>query len=84
MPCKIYLRGDEDAIYSNDPADVIADRVESASDRRFVTVELTPYAHGEGTRTAYICPTDVVAILPMDPRELLHDLDQPPEWHPAA
>ena len=83
MPCKIYIRADPDAIYSNEPADVVAERIEQAGGR-FVAVELTPQGHGDVPRTAYVAPGDVSAILPMDPRELAHELDNPPDWHPSA
>jgi hypothetical protein len=81
MPCKLFLRGDPEAIYCNDPADVVLHRIEAAPESRFIQIALTPYAHGDTPRTAYVSPGDVSAILPMHPLELEAELDDPPDWY---
>jgi hypothetical protein len=80
MPCKIYLRGDEDAIFCNEAADAVVQRIEDAEGRRFVQVALTPYGRGDAARTAYVTPGDVSAVLPMHPQEYEAGLDDPPDW----
>lgn len=83
MPCKIYLRADEDAIYCNEAADAVVHRVEDAGDQRFIQVLLTPYGRGDAPRTAYVTPADVSAVLPIHPQEYEASLDDPPEWFSA-
>ncbi len=83
MPCKIYLRADPDAIFCNDPADVVLRRIEEGAGRRFVQVLLVPHGREDVPRTGYISPADVTAIVPMDPRELEAALDDPPDWYHA-
>ncbi len=84
MPCKVFLRADSEPIWCQDPADVVVQRIEDAGDgTRFVQVQLTPNAHGDAPLTAYICPIDVSAILPIHPKELSVELENPPEWYEA-
>ncbi|MDP9378139.1 MAG: hypothetical protein M3P40_11320 [Actinomycetota bacterium] len=80
MPCKIYLRADEDAIYCNDAPDVVVRRIEEAGEQRFIQVSLTPFGHEDAARTAYVSPIDVTAVLPLHPREFDAMLDDPPDW----
>jgi hypothetical protein len=81
VPCFIYLREDPNPIRCNDPADIVVRRVEEASAGQFVHVALTPYGHDDVVRTAYVRCSDIAAILPMHPRELQADLDDPPDWY---
>jgi hypothetical protein len=81
MPCWIYLRGDADAIVSNEAADVVLHRVEGAEEDAFIQVALTPLAHDDEARTGFIRGTDIVAVLPMHPRQFESELDDPPDWY---
>jgi hypothetical protein len=81
MPCYIYLRADPSPMHCNEPADAVLQRVEQAPEHEFVQVAMTPYAHDDSVRTAYVRASDVAAIMPMHPRELEADLDDPPEWY---
>ena len=84
VPCKVYLRADDTAIFCNDAADVVVRRIEEAADgERFIQVALTPNGRGDTPRTAYISPTDITAVLPIPPQEYEHLLDDPPEWFSA-
>jgi hypothetical protein len=82
MPSKVFLRGDSDAIWLAAAADEVLSAVEQAEGDgvRFLRLDMTPYARGEHPRPAYFDPGMVAAILPMDPREYEHLLDDPPEW----
>jgi hypothetical protein len=81
VPCFIYLRADPDPIRCNEAADEVIQRVEAASADQFVHLATTPYAHDDSVRTAYARAGDIAAILPMHPRELEADFDDPPEWY---
>jgi|GEM_PF-6849771 len=81
MPCFIYLRADPNPVHCNDPADVVMQRIEQASGGEFIQVAMTPYAHDDAVRTAYVRSSDVAAVMPMHPRELEADLDDPPDWY---
>jgi hypothetical protein len=81
MPCWIYLRGDAEAITSEEPADVILKRVEEAEADGFVHLGLARLAHDDDVRTGYLRAGDVVAVLPMHPRQIAAELDDPPEWY---
>ncbi len=81
MPCFVYLRADPNPIHCNDPADEVLRRIEGAAPDAFVQLATTPYAHGDSVRTGYARAGDIAAILPMHPRELEADLDEPPEWY---
>jgi hypothetical protein len=84
MPCKVFLRADSEPIWCQDAADIVVQRIESAPPgTRFVQVQLTPNSHDDTPLSAYICPTDVAAVLPIHPRELASELDNPPEWFEA-
>jgi len=82
MACKVFLRADSEPIWCQDPADKLVQRIEDAPPgTRFVQVQLTANAHVDAPLSAYICPADVSAILPIHPQELAHELDNPPEWY---
>jgi hypothetical protein len=84
MPCKVFLRADSEPIWCQDASDVVARRIEDAPpETRFVQVLLTPNSHDDAPLSAYICPADVTAILPIHPKELAAELDNPPEWFEA-
>jgi hypothetical protein len=80
VPCWIYLRGDPDAIMSNDSADVIMQRLDDAGDG-FITFAGMPYAHDDEPRTGYVRATDISVVLAMHPRQYEADLDEPPDWY---
>lgn len=83
MPSKIFLKGDSDPLYVNDPPDMVLmtlDGLNDAEGERFVRIEMAPYARDEPTRPAYIDPTQVAAVLPVDPREWEYIMDNLPEW----
>jgi hypothetical protein len=81
MPCWIYLRADPSPVHCNEAADAVLERVERAAGGGFVQVAVVPYAHDDSVRTAYIRGSDVSAILPMHPRELEAELNDPPDWY---
>ena len=81
MPSWIYLRGDADAIVCNEPADVVLHRVEGAGAGDFVHVALTPIAHDDEPRTGFVMASEIVAVLPMHPRQYESELDDPPDWY---
>ena len=81
MPCWIYLRGDEDAIISDDAADVVLHRVEAAAEGAFIQVASVPVAHGDEPRTGFIRADDIVALLPVHPQQYESELDDPPAWY---
>lgn len=82
MPCWIYLRHDgDDAIICNEAADVVLQRVEDASVDAFVHIVLVPIAHGDEPRTGYIRASEVVAVLPVHPKQYEAELDEPPDWY---
>lgn len=81
MPCWIYLRGDADAIVSREAPDAVMQRIEDAAPGKFIHVELAPVAHDDHVRTAYVSASDVVAVMPMHPRQYESELDDPPEWY---
>ena len=81
VPCWIYLRGDADAIVCNEPADVVLHRIEGATAGDFIQVALAPLAHDDDPRTGYVFASEVVAVLPMHPRQFNAELDDPPDWY---
>lgn len=81
MPSWIYLRGDAEAITSEEPADVVVNRVEDAEPDAFVHFGLSRLAPDDEVRTGYVRAGDVVAVLPMHPLQVTADLDDPPEWY---
>ena len=81
MPSWIYLRGDAEAITSEEPADVVLKRVEEAEPAAFVHFGLARLAPDDEVRTGYLRAGDVVAVLPMHPRQVAAELDDPPEWY---
>jgi hypothetical protein len=92
VPCKIFLKGDPEPLYANDPPDVVvdqlADRTPSngssvvtwSEQSRFVRLELAPYTRGDHTRACYLDPDGVAAILPVHPQEWEHLMDSTPSW----
>ncbi len=84
MPCKVFLRADSEPIWCQEPADLVVQKIEEAgADTRFVQAQLTPNGPGDTPLSAYICPADVSAILPIHPREMAAELENPPEWFEA-
>jgi hypothetical protein len=81
MPCWLYLRGDPDAITCEEPADVILMRVEEAGPEAFIHFALARLAHDDEVRTGYIRAGQIVAVMPMHPRQVQADLDEPPDWY---
>jgi hypothetical protein len=81
MPCFIYLRADSDGITCNEPPDVILHRIEESKPEQFVHFELVPLARDDEPKTAYARAGDIVAVMPMHPRQLEHDMDDPPDWY---
>ena len=82
MPCWIYLRGDPDAVMSNDAADAVLKRIEEAGDGdRFITVAGVQYGHDDEPRSGYIRASAIAAVLPMHPRQFEAELDDPPDWY---
>ena len=81
VPCYVYLRGDPDAIHCNEAPDEVLRRIEEAAPDEFVHLAMTAYAHDDAIRTGYARAGDVVAILPMHPRQLEASLDDPPSWY---
>jgi hypothetical protein len=81
VPCYVYLRGDPDAIHCNEAPDEVLRRIEEAAPEEFVHLAMTAYAHDDAIRTGYARAGDVVAILPMHPRQLEASLDDPPSWY---
>lgn len=83
MHSKIFLKGDSDPLYVNDPPDVVLETLGSfpeAIGTDFVRIEMAPYTRDEPTRPAYIVPSRVAAVLPVHPREWEWLQDHPPEW----
>ncbi len=81
MASKLFLNGDNEPVWLNDPADVVLATVEQgAANGRFVRLDMAPFVRGGGTRPAYFDPDCVSAILPMHPAEYEALLDHPPDW----
>jgi hypothetical protein len=74
------MRGDPEAIMSNDSADVVMRRIEEAGDG-FITIAGVPFARDDEPRTGYVRASEVAAVLPMHPRQYEADLDDPPDWY---
>ena len=81
MPCLIHLRADASPVYSNEAADVILKRVESEDTSEFIHVLTQPFAHDDEPRTCYVRAAEIVAIIPMHPRDYEASLDDPPDWY---
>jgi len=81
VPCFIYLRDDSDPVHCNEAPDVVFDRVTAAPPDDFVHVTITAYAHDDEPRTGFVRASEVAAILPMHPRQLEAELDDPPDWY---
>ena len=82
MPCWIYLRGDEDPINCNEPADLVLQRIEDAAPGAFIHIAAPQYARDdEPQRTGYVLASGIVAVLPMHPHEFEAILDDPPDWY---
>jgi hypothetical protein len=82
MPCKIWLRQDDSAVYCAEAADVVVKRVEESEPGRFIPVTLIPYGRRDAPRTGYVNPADVTGVLPIPAEELDAILDDPPDWYP--
>jgi hypothetical protein len=80
VPCWIYLRADEDAITCEEPADVIVERVENAEPGGFIHFDVARLSRDDSVRTGYIRASDIVAVMPMHPRQVQAELDDPPDW----
>ena len=82
MPSEIYLQGDASPIWLALPADEAVSLIEAAraSGRTFVRLDMVPETRQRTARPAYFDPCAVSAVLPLDPREYEHALDNPPEW----
>jgi len=74
------MRGDPDAIMSNDSPDMIMRRIEEAGDG-FITIATIPFARDDESRTAYVRGSEIAAVLPLHPRQYEADLDDPPDWY---
>jgi hypothetical protein len=42
---------------------------------------LIPIAHGDEPRTGYIRASEIVAVLPVHPKQYEAQLDDPPDWY---
>jgi hypothetical protein len=82
MASKVFLLGDEDAIWLAAAADVVLDAIEAgrASGAAFIRLTMVSAARDEAGRPAYFDPQRVSAILPVDARELDYARDNPPDW----
>ena len=76
VPCWIYLRGDSDAILSNDAADAVLKRVDEA-DGGFITITEMPLAHDDEPRTGYVRASEIAPVLHMHPRRYEAELNDP-------
>lgn len=81
MACYIYLRGDPDGMSCAEAADVILHRVENTNEDDFLPFAVAPLARDDESRTAYVRSKDVVAVMPIHPRQLESELDDPPDWY---
>jgi hypothetical protein len=81
MPCWIYLRGDPDGITCEEPADVVLQRIEEAQPHAFIHFGLARLAHDDEVRTGYIRAGDIVSVMPIHPRQVESELDDPPDWY---
>jgi hypothetical protein len=80
MPCWICLRGEVNAIMSNDSPDEVMRRIDAAGDA-FITVAGIPMAHDDESRTLYVRASDITSVMPIHPREYEAELDDPPDWY---
>ena len=81
MPSKLYLKGDGDPLWLNLSADQVLSAVEEArGSTEFLRLDMVPHTRDEQPMPAYFDADAVAAILPLDPREYGHALDDPPEW----
>lgn len=80
MPCWIYLRADPDAITCEEPAAVVLQRVEAADSDAFIHFALARLTRTDDVRTGYIRAGDIAAVMPIHPRQVEADLDDPPDW----
>ena len=80
MPWWIYLRGDPEAITCEEPADLILKRIEGSEQWRVHSFR-SRLAHDDEVRTGYVRADDVVAVMPVHPRQVKADLDDPPAWY---
>jgi hypothetical protein len=86
MPCKLFLAGDSEPVWLDDPADVVLMRMSEAvleadgHELVFVRLNMAPVVDGGQRRPAYIKPSQVQAVLPFHDGEYEHALDDPPDW----
>ena len=80
MPCWIYLGGDADAITCEEPADAVLQRVENAAPGTFIHFGVSRLSRDDDVRTGFIRAEDIVAVMPMHPRQVEAELDDPPNW----
>jgi hypothetical protein len=82
VPCWIYLRGDEDPIVCNEPADAVLKRIEQSAPDAFIHIVTAQLARDdEPQQTGYVLASGIVAVLPMHPRQFEAQLDDPPDWY---
>ena len=62
-------------------ADVVLQRVEASAPVAFVHIGLARLAHDDDVRTGYVRAGDVVSVMPMHPRQVAAELDEPPDWY---
>jgi hypothetical protein len=80
MPSWICMRGVEDAIMSNDSPDVVMRRIDEAGDG-WITIDTVRLAHDDEPRTMYVRATEITAVMPIHPRQVEAELDEPPDWY---
>ena len=74
------MRGEFEAIMSNDSPDLVMRRIDEAGDG-FITVTGIPMAHDDEARTLYVRASDIVAVMPIHPLQYEAELDDPPDWY---
>lgn len=82
MPSKLYLAGDSDAIWLMLPPDEALSLIEQAraNDTYYLRLDMVPITQHDTPRPAYFNPAQVAALLPLDPREIQAEYDDPPDW----
>jgi hypothetical protein len=80
MPSWICMKGVEDAVMSNDSPDVVMRRIDEAGDG-WITIDTIRLAHDDEPRTMYIRAAEITAVMPIHPRQLEAELDDPPDWY---
>lgn len=80
MPSKLFLRGDSEELWINEPADMLVQMLVEARKGAFVRLEQVPYRPDEPSRPAYVDSAAVMAVVPLDPRELEASYADLPDW----